>query len=160
MPIRLHLFAALALIAVSLTSAGAGEISARPGWVIHKSSKSYDQLLQAIRTAASDNSLRVVTSAGPTKAAAARGISIPGNRVLGVFNNDFAVKILSLSTAAMIEAPLRLYVTEDPGGSATLSYKRPSHVFAPYFDEGGAELRRLANDLDLRFAQIAQQALD
>ena len=35
------------------------------------------------------------------------GIEIPENRVVGVFNNDYAVRILDMSTAAMIEAPLR-----------------------------------------------------
>ena len=61
----------------------------------------------------------VVTQAGPTQAAASRGITIPGNRVIGVFNNDFAVNILALSTAAMIEAPIRFYVTEGADGTAT-----------------------------------------
>ena len=90
----------------------------------------------------------VITQAGPTATARARGIDIPQNRVIGVFNNDFAVKVLETSTAAMIEAPIRFYVTENENGSATLSYKTPSFVFAPYAAEGGGELENLAKDLD------------
>lgn len=78
--------------------------------------------------------------------------------MIGVFNNDLAVRVLQVSTAAMIEAPLRLYVTENADGSATLSYKRPSAVFAPYLDEGGAALEAIALDLDATLAKIAWQA--
>ncbi|MEO0991408.1 MAG: DUF302 domain-containing protein, partial [Pseudomonadota bacterium] len=100
-----------------------------------------------------------VTQAGPTGAAKARGITIPGNRVIGLFNNVFAVRILDLSTAAMIEAPIRMYVTEDLDGTATLSWKTPSHVFAPYFAEGGADLVAAASELDSLFEAVAQDAL-
>ena len=68
------------------------------------------------------------------------------------------MKILNLSTAAMIEAPVRFYVTENEDGSATLSYKKPSFVFAPYADEGGAELESLAAELDALFAGVAEAA--
>ena len=101
----------------------------------------------------------LVTQVGPTVAAKRRGITIPDNRVLGVYRNDYAVRALATSTAAMIEAPIRLYVTENADGTATFSYKTPSAVFAPYFDEGGAELRAIAGELDTIFAAIAAAAV-
>ena len=58
----------------------------------------------------------------------------------------------------MIEAPLRFYVTENADGTATVSYKTPSEVFAPYLDEGGAELAAAAAELDQIFARIAEAA--
>ena len=66
--------------------------------------------------------------------------------------------MLSASISAGIEAPIRFYVTENPGGTATLSYKKPSFVFAPYFDEGGEALKTLADELDKIFARIAEAA--
>jgi uncharacterized protein (DUF302 family) len=66
--------------------------------------------------------------------------------------------MLSVSTSAGIEAPIRFYVTENPGGTATLSYKKPGFVFAPYLDEGGEALRQLAVELDGIFARIAEAA--
>ena len=132
----------------------------RDGWTVIATDKSYDQLITDVIAATKANKMGVVTQAGPTKAAASRGITIPGNRVIGVFNNDFAVKILALSTAAMIEAPIRFYVTEATDGTATLAYKHPSFVFAPYLDEGGDELRALAAELDSRFAAIAEIAVN
>lgn len=132
-----------------------GPLTERPGWAVHKSTLSFQEMLEAVPSAVKAQKLAIVTQAGPTGAAARRGITIPGNRVMGVYNNDFAVRVLNLSTAAMIEAPIRLYVTENEDGTATLSYKLPSYVFAPYFDEGGAELQSIAAELDTKFAAIA-----
>ncbi|WP_424979061.1 DUF302 domain-containing protein [Leisingera sp. S232] len=152
-----HLIAALLLAG---SAADAGNLLPRDGWAVHETAKPYAQLIKDVKAAAKAEGLGVVTQAGPTKAAAARGIHIPGNRVIGLFNNDFAVKILALSTAAMIEAPVRIYVTEEADGSATLAYKLPSHVFAPYTDEGGDALETLAIQLDRHFAHIAERAIN
>jgi uncharacterized protein (DUF302 family) len=131
----------------------------RDGWAVHDSALDFDTLVAAVKTEAATQQLGVVTEAGPTGMAASRGIDIPGNRVIGLFNNDYAVRILGLSTAAMIEAPVRMYVTEDPDGSATLSYKTPSHVFAPYLDEAGPDLAAAAAELDAKFDAVAQAAI-
>lgn len=130
----------------------------REGWQVLVTDQTYEALIKSVIASTKANGMGVVTQAGPTKAAAARGITIPGNRVIGVFNNDFAVRVLGVSTAAMIEAPIRFYVTENDDGTATLSYKKPSFVFAPYMPEGGAELGELADALDNRFAAIAEMA--
>lgn len=137
----------------------AAELNKREGWVIFESEKTYATLLQDLRAAVKVEGLAVVTQAGPTGAAAARGITIPGNQVIGVFNNDYAVRILALSTAAMIEAPVRFYVTEVGTDHSHLAYKRPSFVFTPYLNEGGGQLLRIAAELDRRFAAIAKAAL-
>lgn len=143
---------------ISATAGAAQDLGPRGGWVVLPTQKTYGALIDAVKTAVKANGMGVVTQAGPTKAAANRGITIPGNRVIGVFNNDFAVKVLALSTAAMIEAPIRMYVTENADGTATLSYKTPSLVFAPYMDEGGDALGDVSANLDDRFLTIATQA--
>jgi uncharacterized protein (DUF302 family) len=80
--------------------------------------------LQAdLKRAETDNATGVVIQAGPIATARARGITIPENRLIGVFNNDFAVRILALSTRAMIEAAFRFYLTENADGTATRSYQ-------------------------------------
>lgn len=70
------------------------------------------------------------------------------------------MRILKTSTAAMIEAPIRIYVTEAPDGTATLSYKEPSFVYQPYMDEGGDALAKAATELDAAFAAVAKAALE
>ncbi|WP_210251504.1 DUF302 domain-containing protein [Brucella tritici] len=117
----------------------------------------YSDLVARVKEATKQNGMNVVTEAGPTEAAAARGITIPGNKVLGVFNNSFAVRMLKASEAAMIEAPVRFYVTEQPNGNATLSWKKPSFVFAPYASDG-ADVVPIAAELDTIFATIGAQA--
>ena len=134
-------FVALLLMPVQGT---ASDLQPRAGWVVRPTDKPFDRLVEDVIAAIKANGLVVVTQAGPTKAAAARGIEIPGNRVIGAFNNDYAVRVIGTSVAAMIEAPIRLYVTENADGTATLSYKTPSMIFSPYMDEGGADLDAIA----------------
>ncbi|MBY8975278.1 DUF302 domain-containing protein [Rhodobacteraceae bacterium NNCM2] len=138
----------------------AGQIAPRAGWEVHETPHAFADLVERLNKTVRANGLIVVTRAGPTKAAASRGITIPGNMVVGVYNNDFAVRALGFSTAAMIEAPIRFYVTEEDDGTATLSYKTPTLVFSPYFDEGGEGLRALAAELDAKFAAIATAAAE
>jgi uncharacterized protein (DUF302 family) len=148
---------ALAL-AVSASTALSQSVAPREGWSVTPTGMPYQDLLAALREAIEANKMGLVTEAGPTELAATRGETIPGNRVVGVFRNDFAVTAVRASTAAMIEAPIRFYVTENEDGTATLSYKTPSFVFAPYIDEGGEALATVAEELDAIFAQIAADA--
>lgn len=140
-----------------LLAQGSG-IAPREGWRVVATDLAYADLLDRLRLAVPEEGLAVVTEAGPTEAARQRGVEIPGNRVVGVFNNDIAVRVLALSTAAMIEAPVRFYVTENGDGTATLSWKTPSLAFAPYLDEGGDALESIVSDLDARFDAIAARA--
>ena len=150
------LWAAICLLAMPTWADG---IEPLTGWAVYSSGKSYETLVDDTKAAVKENGLIVVTQAGPTKAAASRGITIPGNRVIGAFNNDYAVRVLETSTNAMIEAPIRFYVTENEDGTATLSYKTPSFVFAPYADEGGDALREIAIELDAKFQAVAENAV-
>lgn len=148
------------LILIALAQTAQAEMAPRDGWSVTPTAKTYEQLIDAVKSAATANKMGVVTQAGPTGAAANRGITIPGNRVIGLFNNTYAVNILNLSTPAMIEAPIRMYVTENADGTATLSYKQPSTVFAPYMDEAGPQLATLAAELDAIFAKISADAAE
>lgn len=132
----------------------------RDGWAVHQSEMSYQSLVDSVKAAAKASDLGVVTEAGPTRAAADRGVDIPGNRVIGLFNNDYAVTILHASTAAMIEAPIRMYVTEAPDGTATLSYKLPTSIYEPYMEEGGDALAEAAEALEADFESVAKEALE
>ena len=111
------------------------------GWVVVETAKTHKQLIADLKKAVKKNNMNVVTQAGPTNAAKNRGVEIPKNNVVGVFNNKFAVRILELSTEAMIEAPMRFYVTENNNGTATLAYKKPEFILEPYFNDQSNKLR-------------------
>lgn len=152
---RINTLVVVLMVCVALS---AHAMSPREGWRVIETGQSYQGLLDSLRTAVEAEGMFVVTEAGPTEAAVRRGEHIPGNRVVGVFRNDFAVRALRASLAAMIEAPIRFYVTEDDNGTATLSWKAPSHVFRPYQDEGGEALRTVATELDAIFEAIGRRA--
>lgn len=112
-----------------------------------------------IETAVKAQQMGLMTSASASDVAKAAGVKIPGNRIVGVFRNDFARRMLNESISAGIEAPIRFYVTENMDGTATLSYKKPTFVFAPYFEEGGIPSGRLQFSLTkfLRESQPRRQ---
>jgi uncharacterized protein (DUF302 family) len=132
--------------------------AALPGWVIEPTGRSYAELVERVDAAVAESPLNVVTRASATVGAKSLGQKIPGNMVVGVFAPQFAIRLLDASVAAGIEAPLRLYVTENPDGTATLSYKTAAYVLAPYAEEGGQALTALATELDAILEQIAEQA--
>jgi uncharacterized protein (DUF302 family) len=125
------------------------------GWKIYATKHTYADLVKRLEAAVAKNKMAVVNAASASDGAKAQGFTIPGNRVVGVYRNDFARRMLTVSLAAGIEAPIRFYITENAGGGSTLSYRSPSTVFAPYFTRKTADLRVLAKELDAIFAQIA-----
>ncbi|XKH61146.1 DUF302 domain-containing protein [Halomonas sediminis] len=151
------LLAAILMLAVAFPVAAETQWP-EEGWQVMPTQQSYAELLESLREAVPAEGMAVVTEAGPTEAAAQRGETIPGNRVVGVFRNDFAVRALRSSVPAMIEAPVRFYVTEQADGTATLSWKTPTHVFTPYAGEGDENLLELAKKLDAIFMAIADRA--
>lgn len=114
----------------------------------------FDAYVEKLTASIKANKMGIVSNACATCGAKNIGITIPGNKVLMIFNPRFAVRMLKASEAAGIEAPLRLYVTEQPDGKARLTYRLPSHVFGAYkvaaLDEMGKELdaivEKIVND--------------
>jgi len=146
----------VALAAAVLCSAvAADEPTPLPGTRVIDTPHAYATLIERLDVAVQSNGLGVVARASATLGARSIGVEIPGNMVVMVFNPRFAVRMLEASVPAGIEAPLRYYITENPDGTATLTYRTPSSVFAPY---GNAELNVMARELDLIFERIAAEA--
>ncbi len=156
---RLRLILLALMCSLYALPSAADTLSPRDGWKIHPTQFAYPVLVDRLAAAIKAEKMGLVTQASASDGARGQGIEIPGNRVLGVYRNDFARRMLEASLAAGIEAPIRFYVTEDDAGSATLSYKTPGHVFAPYMEEGGADLRALADELDAIFEAIVERAI-
>jgi uncharacterized protein (DUF302 family) len=149
---------AIAMLTGLAGHAAADSMADREGWRVLRTGQTFDALVTQLEASVKANQMGLVTAASASAGAASQNITIPGNRVVGVYRNDFARRMLKASIAAGIEAPIRFYITENSDQTASLSYKLPSTVFAPYFDEGGEELRKLASELDEIFARIADQA--
>jgi uncharacterized protein (DUF302 family) len=134
--------------------AAASTVLADAGTKTVVTGQSFDETVSRLEKSITDNKMGLVAQASASKAAASRGVKIPGNTVLMVFRNDFAVRMLKASVPAGIEAPLRIYVTEGTDGSS-VTYRTPSATFAPY---GNAELDALARELDPIFDKIVADA--
>jgi uncharacterized protein (DUF302 family) len=156
-PILLLCFAVAVVLAVGARAAPALEPNdfVDPQTVVIATPHEFAALKVRLEAAVAENGFFVVSQASASAGAAGRGVAIPGNLVVGVFRNDYAVRMLDASVAAGIEAPLRFYVTEKADGTATLSYRKPSRVFAPY---GVPELTAMAGELDPIWAKIARDA--
>lgn len=126
-----------------------------PGMVAVKAAGGFEATEQRLEKAIEASGMGLVARASASRGAAARGVKIPGNAVLMVFRNDYAVRMLAASVPAGIEAPLRIYLTENAGGGTTISYRKPSAVFAPY---GSAALDAMAKELDPVFEKIVHDA--
>lgn len=127
-----------------------------PGTETVETGKAFDAYVEDLRAAIAGNRMGIVAQASATNGAASIGKTIAGNAVIMVFRPDFAVRMLEASVPAGIEAPLRLYVTEQADGSAMLTYREPSAVFAPY---GVTKLDEMAAELDVIFEQIVNDSV-
>lgn len=154
---RTVFFAIMVAFAMPMAAAAA-PLSERAGWVVIETAYDFSTLNARLDAAVKSANMALVTQASASAGAASQGFDIPGNRVVGVFRNDFARRMLAESLAAGIEAPIRFYVTEGDGGKSTLSYKMPSFVFEPYFSDGGTALADLGKELDAIFGAIAADA--
>ncbi|MFG1260947.1 DUF302 domain-containing protein [Xanthobacter flavus] len=151
----------LTCIAITLLAlpAGAGGLEIRPGWKVFDTTMTFQVLSESLEAAVKSNKMGIVTTASASDGAKAQGITIPGNRVVGVYRNDFARRMLAASLPAGIEAPIRFYIVENPDSTASLAYKTPSTVFEPYLTGAGGDLKALASELDTIFAKIAADTI-
>jgi uncharacterized protein (DUF302 family) len=133
-------------------------LSAGKGWVVMPTAHKFEDLVRKLDDAVKANKMGLVNAASASEGAKAQNVTIPGNRVIGVFRNDYARRMLSASIPAGIEAPIRFYITETAEGKATLSYRTPGSVFAPYVETAGPDLKKVADELDPIFAKIAEDA--
>jgi uncharacterized protein (DUF302 family) len=152
-------FQALGLLAVLFAitlSARADQGYPHDGVRVVDCGKDFKSLFNDLEMAIRKHRMGVVGRASASMGAARRGIEIAGNGVFGVFRNDFAVRMLRASVPAGIEAPLRIYLTEQADGTSRLTYRKPSAVFKPY---GSAELDEMAAELDVIFEKIVRDAV-
>ena len=145
----------LSVVETPHKSVDAGEIPLTNKLVVLPSHHDFATTSERIESSVSSNGMFVLAKASASAGAAKRGVRIPGDAVFLVFRNDFAVRMLGVSVAAGIEAPIPIHVYEVPGGAASIAYRRPSSVFQPYGDKA---LNEMAEELDEIFDRIVTHA--
>jgi uncharacterized protein (DUF302 family) len=131
-------------------------VRAQEGPITVMSTAPFVRVTEALERAVTEEKMGLVCHANAQRAAAGRGVTIKGNQVLMVFRNDFAVRLLAADPAAGFEAPIRIYVYENADGTATVSYRPPSIVFAPYQHP---EVQAVARELDGIFKAIVERGV-
>ena len=129
---------------------------AQEGRVVLASKAPFARVAAALEQAIADQRMGLVCHANAQQGAAARGVKIRGNQVLMVFRNDFAVRLINADARAAYEAPIRIYLYENPNGTATLTYVKPSALLRPY---GHPEVAKVGAELDPIFEKIVAQAM-
>lgn len=142
---------------LALTASPGAAYETREGRVKLTTRMSFAAFATALKQAITNHKLGLVCHANAQAGAASLGKTIPGNQVLMVYRPDFAIRMLAADVEAGFEAPIRLYIYENPDGSATLSYVKPSTVFKPY---NNAQLDQLATELEALVEAIVREALN
>jgi uncharacterized protein (DUF302 family) len=150
---RAILFVCLGLMAA--TPVAAENPTPYSGTKVIETGSPFAAFVKKLTAAVSANKMGLVAQACADCGAKSIGVAIPGNRVIMIYRPDFAVRMLEASVASGIEAPLRLYVTERPDGTANLTYRLPSHVFGAY---QVAALNEMGKELDVIVAKIVADA--
>jgi uncharacterized protein (DUF302 family) len=143
------LLAVFALIGMS--GSAAAQHASRGEVTVVLVQKPFGVAADELKAAIAANGLGLVCHANGQAAAASRGVRIKGNQVLMAFRPDFAVRMLAASVEAGFEAPVRIYITENDDGTATIRYVKPSAIFRPY---AHPDLDRLGAELDPIFEKI------
>lgn len=114
----------------------------------------FARVAEALERAIADQKMVLVCHANAQRGAATRGVTIKGNQVMMVFRNDLAVRLLAADPEAGFEAPIRIYLYENPDGTATVSYVPPTVVFARYRHP---DVHAIARELDPIFKAIVER---
>jgi hypothetical protein len=97
--------------ALVTSSAGAGgNDSPYPGTQTFKSAYSFPETVARLEKSIETNKMGLVARASASAGAAARGVTIPGNAVLMLFRNDYAVRMLAARMRPAAPVHWRRYI--------------------------------------------------
>jgi uncharacterized protein (DUF302 family) len=98
----------------------------------HLSKRSFEDVLTRLRNEIQGAGLRVLNEIDPQKAVQGIGRSMGGLRLIFFFHPDLVVRVLETEWTAMVEAPLKLVVTELPEGTVSVRMADPITAFGRY----------------------------
>lgn len=140
-PNLLTAFVASSLLAWTLTLASAPIASAAEDIVAQTVAAPFDKVVTRLKRAVTAQKLVIIKEVPYQKMLAMVGVK--ADKMLGfeIFHPRYGKVLYAQDPNAFLEVPLRILVSES-GGKVTLTYRKPSVVFAPYpgLDDLGKEL--------------------
>jgi uncharacterized protein (DUF302 family) len=101
----------------------------------HVSTRSFDEVLASLRKEIDGAGLKLLHEIDPQKAVQGVGQSIGGLMLLFFFHPKLVVRVLEMDWSAMVEAPLKLVVTELPDRTVSVRMADPATAFGRYGNE-------------------------
>ncbi len=111
----------------------------------------FEEVLTRLRQAVEAAGLWVLHEIDPQKVLQRGGYDIGPARQILFFHPDLMVRLLQANPAALLEAPLKLAVMQQPDSTATIRWHDPAAAFGRY---GNPVLAELGQDLASRCQQI------
>jgi uncharacterized protein (DUF302 family) len=96
------------------------------------STRTFEDVLTRLRKEIEGAGLRVLSEIDPQKALQGIGRSTRGSRLIFFFHPELVVRVLETDWSAMVEAPLKLVVTELPEGTVSIRMADPIGAFGRY----------------------------
>ena len=111
----------------------------------------FEEVLTQLRQAIEAAGLWVLHEIDPQKVLQRGGYDIGPARQILFFHPDLMVRLLRANPAALLEAPLKLAVMQQPNGTVSIRWHDPAAAFGRY---GNPALADLGQDLASRCEQI------
>ncbi len=115
------------------------------------STRGFEAVLASLRNGIDGAGMRVLHEIDPQRALAGAGYAISGSRLLFFFHPDLVARVMRADLSAMVEAPLKLVVTELPDGGVSVRMADPAEAFGRY---GNPALAALGQELAVRCRTI------
>ena len=110
------LLGVMAQSSIAQAQSAPAALAAGNGWVVSPTPYRFADLVRRLEAAITANKMALVNAASASEGAKAQGVTIGGNRVVGVYRNDFARRMLAASIPAGIEAPILVLSGVPVGG--------------------------------------------
>lgn len=114
----------------------------------------YDKVVTKLKREITGHKLVIVKEVPFQQMLKMVGVKTPKIKAFEIFHPRYGKVLYKADANALLEAPLRILVSES-GGKVTLRYRKPSVVFAPYSGLGdlGKELDEVFADIVTRVTQ-------
>jgi uncharacterized protein (DUF302 family) len=117
----------------------------------HLSTRSFDEVIARLRKEIEGAGLKLLHEIDPQKALQGIGQLISGSRLIFFFHPKLVVRVLETDWSAMVEAPLKLVVTELPDRTVSVRIADPITAFGRYGNNAlatlGKELAATCQDI-------------
>lgn len=137
--------AALAVVSLTITPLSAAETSFQGTRVTVDSTKSFDDVTNAVKMMVAKNGMMVLAEVDHGKVLSMTGLKLKAKLFL-VGNPMVGKQLFDQTHAAGLYIPVRLYVYADANGRTFVEYDKPSSLLAQFNDQKVAMVAKMLDE--------------